>query len=251
MKTVGAVILAAGKGTRMKMISENKVVLPLADKPMIQHILEFMKRLQIKTTVVVVGFAKESVMKVLTDFNVIYAEQNETLGTGHALVCALNKLPNEIENVFVVYGDDAVLYAESNIPIIKKLFEIQELDNAAITFLTIEQSNPYALGRIVRDIKGDLVGIVEEKDATEAQRKITEINPGCFVFSVKFLWKYLSRIEKSPITGEYYINNFIDLAIKNGERVRTIKGGRINWRGVNNKEELEEAEILFNSSSHK
>lgn len=248
MKTLGAIILAAGRGTRMKMVSENKVVLPLAGKPMIQHIVEFMKRFQIETTVVVVGFAKESVMNVLKNFNVIYAEQKEPLGTGHALACALDKLPKGIENVFVVYGDDAVLYAENNTPTIKRLFEVQESDNAAITFLTIDQANPHALGRIVRDPKGDLLAIVEEKDATDEQRKIIEINPGCFVFSVKFLEKYLSEIERSPVTGEYYINNFIDLALKNGERVRAIKGGEMNWRGVNSKEELDEAEILFNQS---
>ncbi len=245
MKTFGAIILAAGKGTRMNMVYENKVVLPLADKPMIQHIVEFIKKIKIETTVVVVGFAKESVMEVLKGFNLIYAEQIEPLGTGHALICALNKLPEEVENVFVVYGDDAVLYAEENIPIIKKLFEVQESEKAAITFLTIEQDNPYALGRIVRNAAGDVSAIIEEKDATTDQRKITEINPGCFVFSVRFLQKYLSQIEKSPVTGEYYINNFIDLALRNNEPVKTIKGGKLNWRGVNTPEELNVAEKLL------
>lgn len=245
MKTFGAIILAAGKGTRMNMVYENKVVLPLADKPMIQHIVEFMKKIKIETTVVVVGFAKESVMEVLKGFNLIYAEQIEPLGTGHALICALNKLPEEVENVFVVYGDDAVLYAEENIPIIKKLFEVQESEKAAITFLTIEQDNPYALGRIVRNAAGDVSAIIEEKDATTDQRKITEINPGCFVFSVRFLQKYLSQIEKSSVTGEYYINNFIDIALRNNEPVKTIKGGKLNWRGVNTPEELNVAEKLL------
>lgn len=245
MKTFGAIILAAGKGTRMNMVYENKVVLPLADKPMIQHIVEFIKKIKIETTVVVVGFAKESVMEVLKGFNLIYAEQIEPLGTGHALICALNKLPEEVENVFVVYGDDAVLYAEENIPIIKKLFEVQESEKAAITFLTIEQDNPYALGRIVRNAAGDVSAIIEEKDATTDQRKITEINPGCFVFSVRFLQKYLSQIEKSPVTGEYYINNFIDIALRNNEPVKTIKGGKLNWRGVNTPEELNVAEKLL------
>lgn len=245
MKTFGAIILAAGKGTRMNMVYENKVVLPLADKPMIQHIVEFIKKIKIETTVVVVGFAKESVMEVLKGFNLIYAEQIEPLGTGHALICALNKLPEEVENVFVVYGDDAVLYAEENIPIIKKLFEVQESEKAAITFLTIEQDNPYALGRIVRNAAGDVSAIIEEKDATTDQRKITEINPGCFVFSVRFLQKYLSQIEKSSVTGEYYINNFIDIALRNNEPVKTIKGGKLNWRGVNTPEELNVAEKLL------
>lgn len=245
MKKFGGIILAAGKGTRMKMVSENKVVLPLGDKPMIQHIVEFMSRLEIETIIVVVGFAKESVMEALKGFNVIYAEQIEPLGTGHALVCALSKLPEEIENVFVVYGDDAVLYKENNTPVIKRLLEVQESEKAAITFLTIEQSNPYGLGRIIRNSTGNVAAIIEEKDANEEQKKIIEINPGCFVFSVRFLQKYLSQIETSPVTGEYYINNFIDLALKNGEKVKTIRGGTMDWRGVNTPEELNAAEKLL------
>ncbi len=248
MKNIGAIILAAGKGKRLNMINQNKVVLRLADKPMIQHIMDFMKKIKIKTVVVVVGFAKETVTDALRNYEVIYAEQSEPLGTGHALVCGLAKLPDNIEDVLVVYGDDAVLYAEKHIATIKRLFEVQQAENAAITFLTIEQKNPNALGRILRDDKGKVNGIVEEKDATDTQRKITEINPGCFVFSVKFLKKYKSELKKSPVTNEFYINNFLDLAMKHGELVRTIQGGEMAWRGVNTREELSEAKRLISLS---
>lgn len=248
MKNFGAIILAAGKGTRMNMVEDNKVVVPLADKPMIQYIVDFMNKIQIENIVVVVGFAKESVMKALNKYQIIYADQGEPMGTGHALVSGLNKLPSEVEDVLVVYGDDAVLYTEQNTSLIKKLFAMQQKENAAITFLTIEMDNPSALGRIVRNSQNKVIAIVEEKDATDEQKKIKEINPGCFVFSVKFLQKYKSQITKSPITGEYYINNFIDLAIQNGEKVQAVNGGKLNWRGVNTAEELKEANMLIINS---
>lgn len=248
MKTLGAIILAAGKGTRMKMAEENKVVVPLANKPMIQYIVDFMYRIQIRNIVVVVGFAKESVIKALSKYQIVYADQGEPLGTGHALVCGLESLPPEVEDVLVVYGDDAVLYSEKNTNLIKNLFEMQDKNNAAITFLTIEMDNPFALGRIVRNKDNKVIAIVEEKDASDEQKKITEINPGCFVFSVKFLKKYKSHITKSPVSGEYYINNFIDLAIQNGETVQAVNGGKINWRGVNTEEELKEANMLIINS---
>ncbi len=245
MKKIGAIILAGGKGTRMKMKTTNKVTMKLGEKPMVKHIVEFMQGLGIDTIVVVVGFAKESVMDALKGKDVIFAEQKKRLGTGHAIVCALRTLPKDITDVLVVYGDDAVLYAEKNIPTIKKLFEVHDERNDAVTFLTIEQPNPFGLGRIIRDKEGKVQAIIEEKDATEEQRKITEINPGCFLFSVSFLNKYLSKIKKSPITGEYYINSFIDLAIAHGELVKTVQGGYMAWRGVNTHDELHQAEQLF------
>jgi bifunctional UDP-N-acetylglucosamine pyrophosphorylase / glucosamine-1-phosphate N-acetyltransferase len=248
MKTLGAIILAGGKGRRMQMKTENKVTVALADKPMVEHIVDFMHKININTIIVVVGFAKESVMNVLKKQNVIFAEQKKRLGTGHAVVCALRKLPNHITDVLVVYGDDAVLYAEKNIPIINKLLELHYLKGSSLTFLTIEQENPSGLGRIVRDEQRKLHAIIEEKDATQEQRKIKEINPGCFVFSISFLQKYLPKIHKSQVTGEYYLTSLIDLAIKHKEVTETLQGGKMAWRGVNTREELTQAEQLYNST---
>lgn len=250
MNTVGAIILAAGKGKRMNMASENKVTLALADKPMVQHIVHFMRGLSIDTVVAVVGFAKESVMEVLKDDRVIFAEQIEQLGTGHAVEIALEQLPEHITDVIVVYGDDAVLYAEKHIPTIKKLFEQHFVNKSAITLLTVEQKNPFGLGRIVRNEEGRIISIVEEKDASEEQKLITEINPGCFLFSVDFLRKYIPQLEKSPATGEFYITSLIDMAFQHGEVVDTVQGGHIAWRGVNTPEELKEAEKLFYATRH-
>ena len=244
-RKIAAIILAAGKGKRMQMDGANKVTAQLAKKPMIQHIVDFMKKISIQTIVVVVGHEKETVMSSLSGESIIFAEQKDLLGTGDAVSSALEVLPEDITDVVVVYGDDAVLYSEKNIAIVNKLFHVHNETNDVMTFLTIEQENPFGLGRIVRDENGKIQAIVEEKDATEEQRKIQEINPGCFVFSVSFLKKYLPMVEKSPVTGEYYLTSLIDLAIQHGELVDTLQGGKLAWRGVNTKEELEEAERLY------
>ena len=244
-RKLGAIILAAGQGKRMQISDVNKVTLHLHDKPIISHIVHFMKSMAISTIVVVIGHAKESVMKILEAEHVLFAEQTERLGTGHAVQVALDKLPADITDVFVVYGDDAVFYNNKHVPVMEKLFSEQLASDAAFTFLTIEQDNPTGLGRIVRDAKENLLAIVEEKDATERERKIIEINPGCFVFSVAFLRNYLPKVARSPVTGEYYLTSLIDLAIKDKLLVQTVKGGKMAWRGVNTPEELQEAEKLY------
>jgi len=245
MDSIGAIILAAGKGKRMNLETGNKVTLLLGDKPIIRHIVDFMKKIGITTIVTVVGHEKESVKQLLSGQGVLFAEQAEQLGTGHAVQISLDVLPEEITDVLVVYGDDAVLYNDKQSHFVKELFSKHQETQASMTFLTIEQTNPVGLGRIVRDESGTLKAIVEEKDATEDEKKITEINPGCFVFSVDFLKKYLPMVKKSPATGEYYLTSLIDLAIKNSEKVETVQAGMLLWRGVNTPEELAEAAKLL------
>lgn len=241
MKKIAAIILAAGKGKRMKALKQNKVVFKLADKHMIVHTVDLLDKLKIKTKIVVVGFAKKSVMDVLKD-RVIYAVQKKRLGTAHAVMCGLKSIPEGIDVVLVLNGDDSAFYEEETI---KQLIKKHIDNDEDVTFLTITVSNPSGLGRIVRDDKGSLLAIVEDKDSTVDQKKIREINPGCYVFSVSFLRNHMSQVTKNSVTGEYYINDFIDLAIKHGMKVDTVKGGKIAWRGVNTPEELKEAEMLF------
>ena len=244
-ESIAAVILAAGKGKRMQVSDKNKVTVHLASKPLIRHTVDFMQIIGIQTILVVVGYHKESVINSLQGKDIIFVEQKEQMGTGHALMCAIDALPKGIADVFVAYGDDAILYSEKNKQIINSLVALHRKEGNAVTFLTIDQKNPFGLGRIVRNTNDKAVAIVEEKDATDAERTITEINPGCFIFSVVFLKEFLSKIEKSSITGEYYVTSLIDLAFRYNKQVDTVKGGKIAWRGVNTKEELIEAEKLY------
>lgn len=237
----GAIVLAAGKGTRMESKSVNKVTLALHGKPLIVHTTELLKDLNLSPIVVVVGFAKNSVSSLFKN-GIIFAEQKKRLGTAHAVSTALKEIPADISNVLILQGDDSAFYRKETIA---KLIKEHEKNGSAFTFLTIEVENPMGLGRILRDEKGHLMGIVEEKDATDAQKLISEINPACYVASTSFLRKYLNFVKKSSITGEYYLTSLIDIAINNNEKVQAIKGGQLAWRGVNTKEELEQAHKLF------
>lgn len=242
---IGAIILAAGKGKRMKAKHVNKVAMLLADKPMILHEIHFLEALGIAPIVVVVGFAKDSVKEILKEKSVIFAEQTKRLGTAHAVASAVKKLPEGIENVLVIQGDDSVFYRESTKATIQKLINTHISTEAAVTFLTVELDNPFGLGRIVRDKDGSVIGIVEEKDATLEQQEIREINPACYVFSVAFLKKFLPKVGKSLVTGEYYLTSLLDVAFRNNQKVQTFAGGRIPWRGVNTPLELLEAEKIL------
>lgn len=241
MKKIAAIILAAGKGKRMRSDRINKVTLALGNKQMILHTVDRLKELAVDPIIVVVGFAKESVIEILHD-KVIFAEQKKRLGTAHAVSCALKKLPDNVKTVLVFNGDDSAFYSKS---IIRKLIDAHLKKEAALSFLTITVDNPTGLGRIVRDNMGNVRRIVEEKDASRMQRKICEINPACYVFEVSFLRNYLKYVKKSSVSKEYYLTSLIDIAIQNKEKINVVSCGKILWRGINTLQELKEAELLF------
>lgn len=241
MNKIAAIVLAGGKGKRMKAKNVNKVIFPLAHKPMILHTIDILRNLNINPIIVVVGFAKKSVMDLLSS-KVLFAEQKKRLGTGHAVSIALKKLGKNVNDVLVLNGDDSAFYKKEIIAnLIKKHGEL----DSSVTFLTIELDNPAGLGHVVRDNFGKVLAIVEDKDAIGKYREIKEVNPACYVFSIEFLKKYIAKIEKSKISNEYYLTSLIDIAIKNGKKVEAVSGGRIPWRGINTIDELRDAEKLF------
>lgn len=263
MNKFAAIILAAGKGKRINAKDFNKVILPLGNKPMISYTTDLLEALKVSPIIVVVGFAKKSVMDVLKD-RVIFAEQKKRLGTAHAVLCGLSsnrlkspasshsenfvgspRLINNVKDVLVMNGDDSAFYKKETI---RRLIKIHQKQKPAITFLTIEVDNPTGLGRIVRDGNGRLLAVAEDKDTTEEIKKIKEINPAFYIFSLEFLQKFLKKIKKSKTTGEYYLTGLIDIAIKNNEKVETVKAGNLYWRGINTASELKEAERLFKLS---
>jgi len=241
-RKIGAIILAAGKGKRMKMRQINKVAIHIANKPMVLHTVHMLEKIALSPIVVVIGFAKESVMKALAGTSVIFAEQKKRLGTGRAALCGLTKLPKDVADVLILNGDDSAFYTPK---IIKELYQRHLFSQAAITFLTIQLDNPFGLGRVIRNEKGSVVAIVEEKDATREERKIKEINPACYIFRSDFLRNFIKRIPKSSVTGEYYLVSLIEIAFKNNKKIETLIKNSILWRGVNTREELALAEQLL------
>lgn len=242
MEKLGAIILAAGKGKRMNSKTVNKVALLLGGKPMILYTVSLLENLKINPILVVVGFAKNSVIKLLNNKNIIFIEQKKRLGTGHAVLCTLKKLPEEVDDVLILQGDDSAFYSKE---VINKLITIHFNSKSSLTFLTVEMENPSGLGRIIRDKNNKLVAIAEEKNATEEQKKIKEINLACYIFKTNFLKRFLKKVKKNKLTREYYLVDLIEMAVQNQEKIQIVKEQNLKWRGVNTKEELIEAEKLI------
>lgn len=240
MDQLTAIILAAGRGTRMQSTDTNKVAMEVKGEPMLVRTLKILRQAGIGSIVVVVGFAKESVLPLL-DSQIIVAEQIEQLGTGHAVMSAIAKVPENTESVLILYGDDSFLYSPSTF---ENLYNTHKENNAKITFITMESDNPTGFGRIIRDENNEVIGIVEEKNATDEQKNITEINLGCYVIDKKYLEENISDIHKNPITGEYYITDIIDIIAQHGGKISAHKLTEGMWRGVNTKEDLAEAELM-------
>ncbi len=241
MQNLTGIILAAGKGTRMNSTDKNKVALKVKGEPMLVRTIRILREAGVDNIVVVVGFAKESVIPLL-DAKVIVAEQNEQLGTGHAVMSALPFVPEGTQDILIVYGDDSFLHSPQTF---RSLYETHISNDAKISFITMQMDNPTGFGRIIRDENDNVIGIVEEKNATEEQRQIKEINLGCYIINKKYLEENIQDIHKNPVTGEYYITDIIDIIAHHKGKIAAYQLTNGKWRGVNTREDLAEAEHLF------
>ncbi len=240
---VGAVILAAGKGSRLNSTDQNKVTIPLGGKPMIEWSVQNVRAVGVTEVVVVVGFARESVQAVLGD-TVTYAVEEEQLGTGHATEVGTRVLPAEISEVLVLYGDHSAFYP----PIFyKKLLETHRERQNAMTLVALEYDNPSELawGRIIRNAEDDVIAIVEEKEANEEQKKIRELNAGLYVFDRKIIEEGYQTL-KPQSGGEYYLTDLVVYCIQRGLRVGAVIASQEEVGiGVNTPDQRESAQELF------
>lgn len=237
MKNIAAVILAAGKGTRIQANTTNKVALKLAGQPIVSYIVSLFRSLRITDIVVVIGFAADSVRSALGD-SVKYAVQTEQLGTADAFKTGLAKINPSTKRVISVYGDDSAFYTPQ---VVQALLAIQ----ADVAFVTVKLDNPTGLGRVIRDSQGQVTAIIEEKNATPAQKKINEINTGLYCFDRHFIEQYLDEIKLNPLSKEYYLTDIIKVAIKNKHPVKALLWPDNSiWFGVNTKAELNQARQL-------
>lgn len=229
-----AVVLAGGKGTRMKS-SKSKLVHKIYGKEIIQRSVENAKKAGITNIVTVVGHLKEQVQEVLGD-SVKYAYQEEMLGTGHAVMQAKEYLEGKKGKVVVLNGDVPILRPET----IKNLIEKSISNKEYATLLTAMYDNPYGYGRIIRDAGGNVEGIVEEKDATELQREIKEVNAGIYCFDIEELLKALGSIDNKNASGEYYITDVIKIMNDRGLKTgAVIVEDNTEILGVNDRVQLE------------
>ena len=239
MKNLAAVVLAAGKGTRMKS-EKPKVLHEVAGKPMLFFPVNLLKNSGAGKIVFVVGFGSEAVVEAFRDFGLSFVTQEEQLGTGHAVMCALKELRDFTGDVLVLSGDVPLVREET----VKALLELHRKGKAkaAISIVTTVEQNPRGYGRIVRGAQGEIVRIVEEKDCSPLQRKINEVNTGIYLFSADFLYANIKKLGKENAQGEYYLPDLVHLAVEQGLRVDSITiTDATEVMGVNNRVELARA----------
>ena len=241
-----AVVLAAGKGTRMK--SElPKVLFPVCGKPMIEYVLDALEEAGVDEIVVVVGYRSDLVKETIKPrANVRFAEQKELLGTGHAVASCREYLEGFDGPVFIIAGDNPMLQSSS----VVRLFEEYEKDeNGASCILgTVYKENPFGMGRILRDKEGNFVGVVEEKDATDEQRQIKEINISYYVFNTQDLLASLGSLRADNAQKEYYITDVPRILLDAGKKILALPVLKdVESLGVNTQADLAAVEAALNS----
>lgn len=228
------VILAAGQGKRMYS-NLPKVLHPLAGKPLAGHVIDTARSLSPERLVVVYGHGGDVVRSTLSGEDISWAEQAQQLGTGHAVAQAVSQLGASAQTL-VLYGDVPLTKAET----------LQRLLNAGkdgLAILTVNLTDPTGYGRIVRNAAGQVVCIVEEKDATPEQKAINEVNTGIMAIPTAHLEHWLGRLKNDNAQGEYYLTDIVALAVAEGVPVQTAQpDGDWEVLGVNSKVQLAELE---------
>ncbi|MFP4589521.1 MAG: NTP transferase domain-containing protein [Candidatus Acetothermia bacterium] len=241
MDDIDAVVLAAGKGTRMSS-SIPKVLHRLEGKPILEHLLVTLQSLRCGPPIVVVGYGAQTVKtSVPESLEVRYVLQNRQLGTGHALL--QTKGEAESKNLLVIPGD-VPLVTHSTL----KAFVENSLERRSdLAVLTTRLDDPTGYGRIIRDKKGDLTAVVEERDATTAQKEIQEINTGIFLLkNTEHLWQELSHLDTDNDQGELYLTDLVErFRLKNRSVTAILKGEVEEFLGINTRRDLVRAHRLL------
>lgn len=227
MGEIAAIILAAGKSTRMK--SETpKVLHEICGRPMLSYVLNACRMAGVDRLVVVVGHGKDKVKQAFSsEHDIIWIEQNEQHGTGHAVQCCKQALKGMVGTVMVIAGDMPLVRREA----LAELIELREESGDALTLATTVLDDPASYGRIVRDNAGNLDRIVEDRDCNDSQKAIREVNVSYYCFDAFALWGALDRVKSDPVKGEYYLT----------ETVRILKG---DGRGVSARVKVQPEDAL-------
>lgn len=233
---IAAIILGAGKGTRMKS-DLPKVMMPVAGKPMIKHIVDTLTEAGISDIVTVISKDGDLVKKETNPFQCVV--QSEQLGTGHAVKCAKEILLDFSGPVLVVFGDTPLITKQTFLKIAKK---VQEGYAVVVLGFTPEDAGRY--GRL--KMKGDeLIGIVEFKDATDEEKSISFCNSGCMGFDGKYLFDILDRIGNENAAKEYYLTDAVQIARQMGLKCTAIEGNSKEVSSANTREELAQLEEFY------
>ena len=237
---VVAIILAAGKGTRMKSRLP-KVLHVVCGIPMLEHVVESARAAGVKRNIVVIGHGSDNVRQTLSS-KIEWVVQSEQLGTGHAVIQAAPLLSDSDGHVLVLCGDTPLITAETLARLVKEHYEMGNTG----TIITADAANPSGYGRIVRDSTGVVKEIVEHKDASEEQLKIKEINTGIYCFKIKQLFSALEKITPANAQGEYYLTDVLSVLAGSGGQIGAVKvDDTREIMGINDRIQLAEAEKIM------
>jgi bifunctional UDP-N-acetylglucosamine pyrophosphorylase/glucosamine-1-phosphate N-acetyltransferase len=238
MKKIAVIMLAAGKSTRMKS-SLVKVLHPIAGQPMIKYSLEVVKKIKPEKTIIVIGYQADKVRSALGDDpSLVFVDQPDQLGTGHAVICTRPALADFHDTVLIICGDVPLLRRET----LQSLLSYHEDKGSHLTVLTTRVPEPTGYGRVCKDTLGGIVRIVEEKDATLTEKLIREVNTGIFCVDADFLFSALEKIGNANAQGEYYLTSIVDVAAQSGVHAYYHIAPDCNEvMGINNRLEMSRA----------
>lgn len=235
---VSIVVLAAGQGTRMKS-KLPKVLHPLAGKPLLQHVLHSAYALTPQQTVVVYGHGGEQVKAVLSEEPVSWVEQAQQLGTGHAVAQAIPQLHDE-HIILVLYGDVPLTNSNTLADL------VFQAGKGVLALLTVHLADPCGYGRIVRDAHGKIQRIVEQKDASDEEKRISEVNTGILAVQGRLLKAWLAKLDNKNAQGEYYLTDVIAMAVTDGvEVIASHPASEEEVLGVNSRSQLAYLERVY------
>ena len=240
MSDLVTVILAAGKGTRMKS-KLPKVLHKAGGKTMLQHVIDAAKAAGAKRNIVVTGFGGEMVREAIGD-QAEFVTQTEQLGTGHAVLQTKDLLKDETGTVMVLCGDTPLLTGA----LLKKLYDEHVAAEAKATVLTAIMPDATGYGRIIRSADGSVEKIVEHKDATAEEREVREVNSGIYCFAAKDLFEALSHVTNDNAQGEYYLPDVLEILKKKGEKIWAVAADDYeDTLGINSRLQLAGAEKIL------
>jgi bifunctional UDP-N-acetylglucosamine pyrophosphorylase / glucosamine-1-phosphate N-acetyltransferase len=241
MSSPVAIVMAAGKGTRMKS-DLPKVLFPVAGRPMIEYVLDALLESGVRRIVVVVGYRADLVQEKLSGFKpaLHFVEQSPQLGTGHAIMVCRPTLSDHDGPILILTGDSPLVQSAT----LKAMLEEFDRAHPACLMGTAKKENPAGLGRVVRDQQGNFLAIVEEKDATPEQRAVREVNMSYYLFDSRELWHALDRVQNDNAQGEYYITDAPGILKAEGKDVRALCAlAACETLSVNTADELGEVEM--------
>jgi UDP-N-acetylglucosamine diphosphorylase/glucosamine-1-phosphate N-acetyltransferase len=239
---IAVVILAAGMGTRMKS-DKAKVLHEIAGKPMILYVVESARKTVGDDVIVVVGHQAQKVQEIISKTAQLhYAHQEKQLGTAHAVLCALPNIPDHCDEIVILCGDVPLILPET----IMGLIEDHLADHRDISLLAVEVEDPYGYGRVLLDDSGQVIGIVEETDASVEQRKIKVINSGIYCINKQFLQNALPKIQANNAQEELYLTDIMAIGYGENRKVGVMIGtDNLQILGVNNIRDLEAVDKIM------